>query len=203
MLRSMHHTTPALSAYTTTTSLMDAAQMGNRRTDTGRQMDGQTKGQTNRQIYRHTDSVQAITAHQIAQVLDMLSFSRYNVMTSEQSRYHELGLQTHGDSGSSRAVVHQGQLPKGTLIMVLKQQLLLISLRLGDLEVAALYDVKVVALLSFPRNSWQKHLTVYTLLLHRSGVRDAMCNSLPGCLQLQGDKQGVLFLWTEKHCLLH
>ena len=71
-------------------------------------------------------------------------------------------LQTHGDSGSPRAVVHQGQLSKSALVMVLKQQLLLISLRLGDLEVAAPNDVEVVAFLSFPTNS-QQLLSLHTL----------------------------------------
>lgn len=62
-------------------------------------------------------------------------------------------VKTHGDSGSSRAVVHQGQLPKRPLVVVLKQQLLLVAICLGDLEVAAFYDVEVVALLSFPEGS--------------------------------------------------
>ena len=83
----------------------------------------------------------------------MLSASRYDVTVFTMGRYHAVGLQTHGDSGSSRAVVHQGQLSKSALIMVLKQQLLLMSLQLGDLEVTALNDVEVVAFLSFPKNS--------------------------------------------------
>ena len=37
--------------------------------------------------------------------------------------------------------------------MILKQQLLLRSLRLGDLKVATLDDVEVIAFLSFPENS--------------------------------------------------
>lgn len=45
VLRSMHHTTPALSACTLTTALMEAAQ----RDDTDRQSDRRTDGQAGRQ----------------------------------------------------------------------------------------------------------------------------------------------------------
>lgn len=87
--------------------------------------------------------------------LQVKSASRYSVIVSAQVRHQALGLHTHGDSGSPRAIVHQGQLPKGALVMVLKQQLLLISLRLRDLEVAALYDIKVITFLSFPEHGQQ------------------------------------------------
>ena len=115
-------------------------------------MTGQAAG---RQADRHIDSSQGTAANQNAQSLDMLSTSRYDVKVSALCRYQALGMQTHGDSGSPRTVVHQGQLAKGALVMVLKQQLLLISLGLRDLEVAALYYVEVVAFLSFPAHGQQ------------------------------------------------
>lgn len=95
----------------------------------------------------------ALAAGPNATMWHTLSARQYKLNTLTRGRYHAAGLQTHGDSGSSRAVIHQSQLPKSALVMVLEQQLLLISLCLGDLEMAAFYDVKVVALLPLPGHS--------------------------------------------------
>lgn len=63
-------------------------------------------------------------------------------------------LTTHCHSGSSGAVVHESQLPKCSLVVVLKKQLLLVCFCLSDLKVTAFYDVEVVAFLSFPEYSY-------------------------------------------------
>ena len=54
------------------------------------------------------------------------------------------------DSGSSAAVIHEGQLAKGSSLFVLEQQLLIIPQALHSLKHPALYHIQIVTLLSFP-----------------------------------------------------
>ena len=54
------------------------------------------------------------------------------------------------DSGSPRAVVHEGQLAEGPLVVVCEQPLFRSPFCLGGFEHASLYDVEVVTLLSLP-----------------------------------------------------
>ena len=56
----------------------------------------------------------------------------------------------HPDSGSSAAVVHEGQLAKGSSLFVLEQQLLIIPRALHSLKDPTLYHVQIVTFLSLP-----------------------------------------------------
>lgn len=65
------------------------------------------------------------------------------------------GNVTHHNSSSSWAVVHKSQLAKSSFTAVSEQQLLVVAVNFGGLELAALYDIEIVSFLTFP--AWCFH----------------------------------------------
>jgi len=84
-----------------------------------------------------------------------------------RERYAAQRNVTHHNSSSSWAVVHKSQLAKSSFTMVGEQQLLFVAISLGDLELAALYDIEIVSLLTFPACPFYGHCC-RTLLVKRS-----------------------------------